>query len=96
MKPLLSVLLLAVGVCAQAGAPTAPSQSIPVDQKNVLKAKAVLDQAIQALGGQAYLDIQDISQEGRTYSFYHGRPSSYGVVFWLFYKYPDKERVELT
>ncbi len=39
----------------------------------------MLDQAIQALGGQAYLDIQDISQEGRTYSFYHGQANSYGI-----------------
>ena len=45
---------------------------------------------------QAYLNIQDISQEGRTYSFYHGRPNSLGMLFWRFYKYPDKERIELT
>ena len=73
-----------------------PSQSIPVDQENARKAKAVLDQTIQALGGSAYLNIQDISQEGRTYSFYHGRPNSLGIVFWRFYKFPDKERIELT
>src|SRR5437868_6605751 len=72
-----------------------PSQSIPVDQENARKAKAVLDQTIQALGGSAYLNIQDISQEGRTYSFYHGRPNSLGIVFWRFYKFPDKERIEL-
>jgi hypothetical protein len=73
-----------------------PVSQIPVDQENVRKAKAVLDQAIQALGGQAYLNIQDISQEGRTFSFFHGQPSSYGIQFWRFYKYPDKDRVELT
>ena len=73
-----------------------PPQSVPVDQENARKAKAVLDQAIQALGGSAYLNIQDISQEGRTYSFYHGRPNSLGIVFWRFYKFPDKDRIELT
>jgi len=51
---------------------------------------------IQALGGQAYLDIQDISQEGRAYSFHHGQPNSLGMLFWRFYKFPDKERVEST
>jgi hypothetical protein len=73
-----------------------PSQSIPVDQENARKARAVLDQTIRALGGQAYLNLQDISQEGRTYSFYHGRANSLGIVFWRFYKFPDKDRIELT
>jgi hypothetical protein len=101
MKSLLAILLLACLAPAQtnppAASPAAPSaESIPADQENVRKARALLDQMIQALGGQAYLNIQDISQEGRTYSFYHGRPNSYGIIFWCFYKYPDKERVELT
>ena len=51
---------------------------------------------IQALGGQAYLTIQDISQEGRTYAFHLGEPEGVGVQFWRFYKYPDKDRIELT
>src|SRR5439155_614401 len=75
------------------GQATAPaSQSIPVEQENARKARHVLDQAIQALGGQAYLSIQDTSQEGRTYSFFHGQPNSVGLVFWRFYKFPDKDR----
>lgn len=64
--------------------------------ENSRKARALIEQAIQALGGQAYLNIHDIEQEGRTYSFYHGRPSSNGVLFWRFVEYPDKERVEFT
>jgi hypothetical protein len=101
MKSLLAILLLACLAPAQTNPPAAPpaapsAESIPADQENVRKARALLDQMIQALGGQAYLNIQDISQEGRTYSFYHGRPNSYGIIFWRFYKYPDKERVELT
>jgi len=96
MKSFVSVILLAVVAFAQAGTPATSSQSVPIDQENARQARAVLDQAIQALGGQAYLEIQDISQEGRTYSFYHGEANSYGIQFWRFYKYPDKERVELT
>jgi hypothetical protein len=67
-----------------------------VDQENANKAKALINQAIEALGGQAYLSIQDISQEGRSYGFHAGRPEGVGVLFWRFYKYPDKDRVELT
>ena len=84
--------------------PAATSQSIPEkkgidranDQENARQARALLDQAIQALGGQAYLNIHDVQQQGRTYSFYHGRPTSNGVLFWRFIEYPDKERIEVT
>src|SRR6266481_4559379 len=100
MKIFLSTLVLtvlALPLLSLAQSEVAPpAQSIPVDQENVRKARAVLNQTIQALGGQAYLNIQDMSQEGRTYSFYHGRPNSLGIVFWRFYKFPDKDRIELT
>ena len=96
MKVFLSIILLAGVSFAQANPAADSSQQIPVDQQNVRKAKALLDQAIEALGGQAYLSIQDVSQEGRTYGFHHGQSSSFGVLFWRFYKYPDKDRIELT
>ena len=72
-----------------------PSQSIPVDQENARRARAVLDLAIKALGGSAYLNIQDITQEGRTYNFYHGRTNSRSILFWRFYRLPDRDRIEL-
>ncbi len=96
MKALLSVLLFGVVAFGQAAPPADSAQQIPVDQENARKAKALLDQTIQALGGPLYLSVQDITQEGRTYSFFHGQPSSFGVPFWRFYKFPDKDRIELT
>lgn len=75
---------------------SAPSPSAPAAQENAAKAKALLDQAIHALGGQAYLNIQDMSQQGRTYSFHRGEATSAGVLFWRFVKFPDRERIELT
>jgi hypothetical protein len=70
--------------------------AVPADQENARKAKAILDQAIQALGGQTYLTIRDREQQGRGYAFHHGRPSGGGSVFWSFTEFPDKERVEIT
>jgi len=99
MKQLISAILLASLAFGQASnSPTVASstQSIPVDQQNAQKAKALIEQAIQALGGQAYLNIQDISQSGRSYGFHLGESEGVGVQFWRFYKYPDKDRVELT
>jgi hypothetical protein len=34
--------------------------------------------------------------EGRTYSFYQGQAKGVGLRFWRFWKWPDKDRVELT
>jgi hypothetical protein len=77
----------AAGPATPSGASTQPSDA---------KAKQLLQQMIQALGGQAYLNMQDMSQQGRAYSFFHGQPNSVGTLFWRFYKYPDKDRVEVT
>jgi hypothetical protein len=79
--------------------PTAPSAAppaIPVDQENARKAKALIDQAIQALGGQAYLTIRDRELSGRLFGFHHGQSTGNGTEFWSFSEFPDKERVELT
>ena len=80
----------------QAGSQTVNSAPVPADQENAHKAKALLDQAIEALGGQAYLTIHDREQQGHSYGFHHGRASGAGTVFWSFFEFPDKERVELT
>jgi hypothetical protein len=76
--------------------PRDSSSAVPADQANANQAKAVLNRAIQALGGQAYLTIRDREQQGKSYGFHHGRASGAGVVFWSFTEFPDKERVELT
>lgn len=97
MKFVIAFLILTIAALGQTGTPPAKStQPIPVEQENARKAQALLDQMIQALGGPAYLSIQDISQEGRTYTFHLGVPNSLGVLFWRFYKFPDKDRIELT
>lgn len=75
-------------------AQTAPAA--PTQDENARKARALLDQMIQALGGPAFMNMQDMSQDGRTYSFYHGNPTGAGAVYWRFWKWPDKDRIELT
>jgi hypothetical protein len=103
--------ILGVSACAaQAGTP-APSSAAASpaniaaspgneargnDQESSRKARALIEQGIQALGGQAYLNLHDMQQEGRTYSFHHGQPTSNGILFWRFLEYPDKERIEVT
>jgi hypothetical protein len=111
MKQFFPILILVCAAWFQAGgeprnaasqvspqaAPEAAKSTpaLSADQEDARKAKAIVDQGIQALGGQAYLTIRDREQQGRGYSFHHGRESG-GAVFWGFAEFPDKERVELT
>lgn len=65
------------------------------------KARAVVQQAIQALGGPLYLAVHNRESQGRGFSFHHGRPSGTGTLFWSFIEFgdggsPDKERTEYT
>ena len=89
MKKLIVSLLLSCA-WAQAQAP-----SVPQDESSQ-KGHTLINQAIAALGGAAYLNLQDMSQQGRSYSFYHGETRGTGILFWLFWKAPQMERVELT
>ncbi|MGA7514778.1 MAG: hypothetical protein WBW46_17925 [Candidatus Sulfotelmatobacter sp.] len=100
---LMAVLALALAMCgepaaiAQAGTQASPASAVALgnDEGNARQARALLNQAIQALGGPAYLNVHDVEQQGRTYSFYHGN-STGGVLFWRFVEYPDRERIEVT
>jgi hypothetical protein len=84
---------------AQSGLKTPAGDKAPLDQEateNSNKAKAIIEQGIQALGGQAFLTVRDREQSGRIYGFHAGRPSGSGGLFWGFSEFPDKERLELT
>jgi len=99
MKTLFPMLLLAsVCVLAQnspvAAAPgaAATASADPLARK----ARQLLDQMVAALGGQAWLTYTTSGQQGRSYTFFHGKPTSAGTLYWRFYEYPDKERREVT
>ena len=98
MQLTLAILILSICLAGQVSGQTgsAPSSGAPTAQENAAKAKTLLDQAIQALGGQVYLNLQDMSQQGRTYSFHRGEATNAGIQFWRFVRFPDRERVELT
>lgn len=95
MKAFVIAIVLAGCAMAQSAPPT-PSPATGAQDASARKARDLIDQCIQALGGQAWLSVQDSQQEGRSYGFYHGQPNSLGIPYWRFWKYPDKERIELT
>lgn len=102
MHRLVIILLLSAVAWAQTSpAPPAPtsvpaaSQTVNPTDPNTQKARALLDQAIQALGGQAYLTADTKAEEGRWYSLYHGQPRGEGIQYRQFFQFPDRDRLEL-
>jgi len=105
-----AVLLFAISITVSAFAQNAPTSSPaaaapanwPTAQfassrdPSVHKAYEVLNQMLRALGGDAWLNVRTMTSEGRAYSFYHGQPNSQSIVYWGFWEWPDKDRLELT
>ena len=69
-----------------------PAAKAPGNQE---KARAIIDQMVQALGGQAYLNVQDYYAEGRLGSF-HNESLEGWSLYYRFWKWPERERTELT
>jgi hypothetical protein len=100
MYPLIAILLL----CALGAAQTAPTPAHPApassainlnDSDNARKARAVLDQTVQSLGGQPYLTYENRSETGRYYPLYHGHTNSLGIPYRYYVEYPDRDRFEV-
>ena len=90
MKALALLFLCVTALPAQQAA--SPNS---LEQSNQQKARALINQMINTLGGQAYLTVEDSQSEGRTGRFYHGS-SEGGTVFHRFWQWSDKERFEFT
>jgi len=101
---LLLPLLLSVLAYGQTGTEPPPRAALPPekpgavnlnDSDSARKARAVLDQTIQAMGGQAYLTYTSRSEAGRYYPLHHGRTESLGIPYNYYVEYPDKDRLEV-
>jgi hypothetical protein len=88
------VALICLFVVSLYGQQTSSAQP-PDAQTNQQKARSLVDQMIQALGGKAYLTVQDYYAEGRSGSF-HNESLQGTTLFYRFWKWPDKDRIELT
>jgi hypothetical protein len=85
-----------VAPAAPAGDPTAPTaQNAAGQDPDTQKARALLQQMIQALGGDAWLNAPGYELIGRTSGFYQGKPTGAITDFWDYHAQPEKERIEL-
>jgi hypothetical protein len=96
---LVILLLCALGAAQTPPTPPPASAAQPAiklnDSDNARKARAVLDQTIETLGGDWYLTYQDKEETGRYYPLYHGRTESTGIPYRYYVEYPDKDRFEV-
>jgi len=64
--------------------------------KNAAKARAALDQMVQALGGEAWLNLKNQLREGHVAAFFHGNPDVGTTLYWEYHAWPDRDRYEFT
>jgi hypothetical protein len=64
--------------------------------KNARQARAALDAMVQALGGQAWLNMKNQMRQGHLAAFYQGKPDAGTTKFWEFHAWPDQDRIEYT
>ncbi len=86
-----------------AQASTIPSAAPPPvsSQEQDKRGRALLQQMVEALGGDAWRNRTSMLREGHTASFFHGAPTLNVVDFWDYTRFPtaaepEAERIEFT
>jgi hypothetical protein len=93
-RAFLAIMFLAGAGLATPPAAVAQDSQILMPEQSAAKAKELLQQAVEALGGNAYLNVHDITCTGRIGSFDHsGELTGFGK-FIDFAEPPFKERQE--
>jgi hypothetical protein len=81
---------------AQAAAPSSTQGADDAGAKNAKQARAVLDAMVQALGGQAWLNMKNVERDGQVAAFFHGHPDLGTTMYFEFHQGPDHDRIEFT
>ena len=90
---LVAALLLGA-LFSSAGVPQNPDTLLP--EASAAKAKQILQQLIDALGGPAYLEIKESNCEGRLARFGHNGELTGYTNFKVYWHYPDKNRTDYS
>lgn len=99
MRRLLAVALSTaiLACCTIASAQNTPTQKADDDAaKNARQAHAILDAMVQALGGQAWLDMKNRTERGHVAAFFHGQPDVGTTQLWEMHAWPDQDRIDVT
>ena len=89
------LILLALGCSGQASIKAQDNKPAPPTPASTEKAEAIIKRAIEVLGGNAYLNVQNVVGRG-FYTAYADGMSQLPTRFLDYIVYPDKERTEFT
>ncbi|HVC46359.1 MAG TPA: hypothetical protein VND90_03850 [Terracidiphilus sp.] len=90
-----AALAVALLAALLSGPMTARAQDAAADQ-NAAKARAVLNEMVQALGGEKWLNLKNEMFRGHIAAFFHGQPDLGTTQVWQFHQWPDHDRIEVT
>jgi hypothetical protein len=91
------ILPVAVTFLMLAAAPVSRTQtSDESGDKNAKQARAALDAMVQAMGGQAWLNMKNMMRQGHVAGFDHGQPGEGTTDYWDYHAWPDQDRIEFT
>ena len=96
MLKVLGVALMAALLGTSLAAQSTTQQAEDSAAKNARQAHDVLDVMVQALGGQAWLDIKNRTEHGHVAGFFHGQPDVGTTEIIEFHAWPDKDRIDVT
>jgi hypothetical protein len=83
-------------VAGLAQLPNATQQANDEAAKNAGQARAALDAMVQAMGGQAWLDMKNKMVEGHAAAFFQGNPDMGTTLTYEYHQWPDHDRIEVT
>jgi len=89
-----SVVLMAICVFGVGSRASAQVAETMMPEQSAAKAKHILDQLVDAMGGQAYLQVRDTDCTGRLAQFEHNGDLSGYTNFRDYWRLPDKNRTE--
>src|ERR1700691_1606607 len=87
-------LLLAASCLAASPRALAQDDTVLLPEQSAAKARAILEQAINALGGPTYLNVHDVTCIGRLSQFGHSGELNGYEHFVDYAKPPEKDRTE--
>jgi len=92
-----TILPWALALAMAAGPAAITAQSGDADgQNNAKQARAALNQMVQALGGDLWLNINNVETQGHIAAFFQGSPDLGTTEYFDYHQWPDRDRIELT
>ena len=96
MRNIFAAILLASFALVGAAPGSGQDGQVLLPDQSAAKAKQLLQQAIQAFGGDVYLNLRDYSCFGKASQFGHSGDVTGYEKYFDFVKMPDKERTEYS